>query len=54
MAAPEFGSHRTSIARGFVGSRRRNPSRCSVFRWLCTVEGDVRPMASPISRTDGG
>src|SRR4051794_14809475 len=42
------------MARGLVGSRGRYPRRCSVSRWLCTVEGDVRPTASPISRTDGG
>ena len=33
-----------------AGSR----SCCSVARWACTVEGEVRPTASPISRTDGG
>ena len=52
--APESGSKRTSMARGFVGLRRMNPRRWSVFRWLCTVEGEVSPTAVPISRTEGG
>ena len=42
------------MARGLVGSRRSNPLRCNDARWLWTVEGEVRPTASPISRTDGG
>ena len=54
MARPEDGSKRTSMARGFVGSRFRKPIRCSEARWLWTVEGEVRPTASPISRTLGG
>ena len=54
MAAPEDGSYRISMARGFVGSRRRKPMRWSDARWLCTVDGEVRPTASPISRTEGG
>ena len=54
MATPEFGSQRTSIARGLDGSRRRKPSRLRVLRWLWTVDGEVSPTASPISRTDGG
>ncbi len=28
--------------------------RSASSRWVCTVDGDVRPTASPISRTDGG
>ena len=43
IAAPDDGSHRTSMARGLVGSRRRKPSRCRVFRWEWTVDGEVRP-----------
>src|SRR4051794_6349701 len=42
------------MALGFVGSRRRNPSFDNVLRWGGTVDGDVSPTASPISRTDGG
>ena len=53
-AAPDSGSHLTSMARGLLGSRRRRPRRWSVLRWAWTVEVEVRPTASPISRTDGG
>ena len=42
------------IARGLAGSRRRKPIFSSDARWLCTVDGEVRPTASPISRTLGG
>ncbi len=54
MMAPEPASHRTSMALGLVGSRLRYPSFCSELRCECTVEGEVSPTASPISRTDGG
>ena len=42
-AAPELGSHRTSMARGLAGSRRRNPIFWRVARCVCTVDGEVRP-----------
>src|ERR1700676_2014780 len=42
------------MARGLVGSRRRYPSRWSTARWAWTVDDEVRPTDSPISRTDGG
>ncbi len=51
---PDDGSKRTSMARGLVGSRGGNPMRCSEARWLWTVDGEVSPTASPISRTLGG
>ena len=44
----------SSIARGFVGSRRRRPARSRFARWAWTVDGEARPTASPISRTVGG
>ncbi len=44
----------TSMALGLEGSRRRWPSFTSADRWLWTVEGELRPSAAPISRTDGG
>ena len=44
----------TSTVRDFVGSRRMYPRCSSVFRWFCTVELELRPMATPISRTVGG
>ena len=47
-------STRISIARGFVGSRRSTPELSSFARWACTVEGECRPRAAPISRTVGG
>ena len=44
----------TSMARGLVGSRRMYPFSSSRVMWPWTVELELRPMASPISRTDGG
>ena len=44
----------TSMARGFVGSRTSRPRFSSRRRWPCTVEVDLMPMASQISRTEGG
>ena len=44
----------TSSARGLVVSRRIRPAPSSRARCACTVEGDVRPTAWPISRTVGG
>ena len=40
--------------RSGFGSRRRKPLASSVASWACTEEGEARPTASPISRTDGG
>src|SRR5580704_6409522 len=42
------------MARGLVGSRRRNPCFWRVARWAWTVDVEARPTASQISRTDGG
>ena len=42
------------MARGFVGSFFRSPRRSRLASWLCTLEDEVRPTASPISRTVGG
>ena len=44
----------SSRARGFVGSRFSRPARSRFARCACTVEGEARPTASPISRTVGG
>ena len=43
-----------SSARGFEGSRLSRPARSRFARWACTVDGEARPTASPISRTVGG
>ena len=40
--------------RDLLGSRLISPRRSSWFRWLCTVELEESPTASPISRTLGG
>ena len=40
--------------RDLLGSRLMRPRRSSWFRWLWTVELELRPTASPISRTLGG
>src|SRR5207302_29576 len=40
--------------RDLLGSRLIRPRRSSWFRWLWTVELELRPTASPISRTLGG
>ena len=45
---------RRSIARGLVGSRFSAPRDSSACRCACTVDDEVRPTASPISRTVGG
>ncbi len=42
------------IARGFVGSLWSNPIFSRLASWAWTEEDDVRPTASPISRTVGG
>src|SRR5699024_4796497 len=44
----------TSIARGRLGSRRRNPLRSSAWSWWDTEDEEVSPTASPISRIEGG
>ena len=44
----------SSIARGFVGSRRIRPTRSRFARCACTVDGEASPTSSPISRTVGG
>src|SRR6185312_15021578 len=44
----------TSSARGLVASRRMSPRLSSFARCACTVDGEVRPTAWPISRTVGG
>ena len=44
----------SSIARGLVGSRFSRPARSRFARCACTVDGEARPTASPISRTVGG
>ena len=42
------------MARGLVGSRRMKPLRWSASSWEWTLEVEVSPTASPISRMDGG
>ena len=42
------------IALGLVGSRLIAPALTSADRCECTVDGEERPTASPISRTEGG
>ena len=44
----------TSIVRGFLESRRMSPCSSSTLRCMWTVEGEARPTAAPISRTEGG
>src|SRR6202012_2645177 len=45
---------RSSIARGFDGSRLRSPSFSRFARCAWTVDDECRPTALPISRTVGG
>ena len=52
-APSTFGSD-SDIARGFVGSFVSRPLRSRFASWAWTLEDDVRPTASPISRTVGG
>ena len=52
-AAPTARSS-SSIARGFVGSRRSSPSFSRFARCACTVDDEARPTALPMSRTVGG
>ncbi len=42
------------MALGFAASRRRSPRRWRLASWACTLELEVNPTASPISRTVGG
>ena len=44
----------SSMALGLVGSRRRSPRFSRLASWAWTLELEVRPTASPISRTVGG
>ena len=37
-----------------AGALFDDPASSSRLRWKWTVEGDLRPTASPISRTEGG
>src|SRR5215210_2388408 len=53
LAAPTALSS-SSIARGFVGSRRSMPTFSRLARWACTVDDEARPTALPMSRTVGG
>src|SRR5439155_20919953 len=45
---------RSSIALGLVGSRWRSPRFSRFDSWAWTLELEVSPTASPISRTVGG
>ena len=47
-------SGQTVMARVFPLSLVIRPAASSPFRWKWTVEGDLSPTCSPISRTDGG
>src|SRR6266545_4286329 len=42
------------MARGFVGSRRMKPFFSNVWSCECTLEVEVRPTSSQISRPEGG
>src|SRR5687768_16024799 len=42
------------MALGLVGSRRKYPICWRERRCECTVDDEVKPTASPISRTEGG
>src|SRR6266536_2971671 len=42
------------MARGFVGSRRMKPFFSNVWSCECTLEVEVRPTSSQLSRIEGG
>lgn len=42
------------MARVLPSALMMTPASSSPFRWKWTVEGDLRPTAAPISRTEGG
>ena len=48
-----FGAE-SAMARGFVGSLWSSPLRSRFASCAWTLDEDVRPTASPISRTVGG
>ena len=43
-----------AMARPFPAPLAMTPASSRCLRWKWTVEGDLRPTASPISRTEGG
>ena len=51
--APECGPLMV-MARVFPSALVISPAASSPFRWKWTVEGDLSPTYSPISRTEGG
>ena len=42
------------MARVLPSALTMTPASSSPLRWKWTVEGDLRPTAAPISRTEGG
>ena len=54
LRIPSTARSSSSIARGFVGSRRSSPTFSRFARWAWTVEDEASPTALPMSRTVGG